>query len=126
MLEYFGWRSAKAAHAVLLCKMEENKVDWGETTKIDRIRRVHTQRVVNSSNKRLGNKDRPVLCRYYQKRTCGQKGDHKTNGQSYLNVCSVCFPLENPMLTLKKNAKGQKTTRALLKCSAKCGSFWKV
>ena len=29
------------------------------------------------------------------------------------------FHLESHMLTLKKNVKGQKTTRALLKCSAK-------
>ena len=33
----FGWQSAKAAHAVLLCKMEDNKVEWSETAKIDRV-----------------------------------------------------------------------------------------
>ena len=42
----FGWQSAKAAHAVLLCKMEENKISWNETTKIDHVRRVHAQRIV--------------------------------------------------------------------------------
>ena len=103
----FGWQSAKAAHAVRLCKMEENKVDWSETKKIDCVCRVHTQRVMSSGSKRSGNKDKPVPCRYYQKGTCGQKG-HENNGQSYLHVCSVCFTFGHPMLTLKRNVKGKK------------------
>ena len=41
----FSWQSAKASHAVLLFRMEEGKVEWSETTKIDRIRRAHTQRL---------------------------------------------------------------------------------
>ena len=40
----FSWQSAKASHAVLLCRMEEGKVDWSDTSKIDRIRRAHAQR----------------------------------------------------------------------------------
>ena len=34
----FSWQSAKSSHAVLLCRMEEGKVEWSEITKIDRIR----------------------------------------------------------------------------------------
>ena len=33
----FGWNPAKASHAVLLCRMEEGKVAWQDTAKIDRI-----------------------------------------------------------------------------------------
>ena len=40
----FSWQSAKASHAVLLCRMEEEKVEWSETTKIDTISRAHVQR----------------------------------------------------------------------------------
>ena len=44
----FGWNSGKASHAVLLCCMEEGKVTWQETTKIDR---THAQRqTTNQSN----------------------------------------------------------------------------
>ena len=60
----FGWQSVKGAHAVLPCKMEENKVNWDETSKIDRIRRVHAQRV--STEKKSVNKDKLVPCRFYQ------------------------------------------------------------
>ena len=60
----FGWQATKASHAVLLCKMEENKIDWQETNKIDRVRRVHAQRASsnhpqNSSNKRTSSKTPP-------------------------------------------------------------------
>ena len=41
----FDWQSAKGAHAVLLCKMEENKINWNDTVKIDRVHRVHAQKI---------------------------------------------------------------------------------
>ena len=40
----FSWASAKAVHAVLLCKMERGKVCWSDTSRIDRIRRAHAQK----------------------------------------------------------------------------------
>ena len=48
----FGWASAKGAHAVLLCRMEEGKVNWNMTEKIDRIRRAHAQKVINVALKK--------------------------------------------------------------------------
>ena len=36
----FGWKTAKGAHAVLLSRMEEGRVTWQDTDKIDRIRRA--------------------------------------------------------------------------------------
>ena len=36
----FGWAAVKGSHAVLLCKMEEGRVTWDETHKIDRVRRA--------------------------------------------------------------------------------------
>ena len=38
----FEWQSAKGAHAVLLYKMEENKINWHETTKTDVVHRELT------------------------------------------------------------------------------------
>ena len=46
----FSWQSAKASHAVLLCRMEEGKVEWHETHKLDRIRRAHAQRGVGQNS----------------------------------------------------------------------------
>ena len=90
----FGWQSAKGAHAVVLCHMEENKVNWEDTNKLDRLRRVHAQRSQNHSlsvGKKFKSKDKGVPCRFYQKGTCGQKTEHENGGQLYLHVCEYCF-----------------------------------
>ena len=91
----FGWKTAKGAHAVLLCRMEEGRLTWQDTDKIDRIRRAHAQKVHHgasgSNSKRNNGKDSPTPCRYFQKGTCSQKVDHENNGHSYLHVCSRCF-----------------------------------
>ena len=92
----FGWQAAKGCHAVLLVKMEEGKVAWGDTNKIDRIRRAHAQKVQSGQVSRVVNKKTvksrtPLPCRFYQKGTCGQSQDHENGGQSYLHVCSLCF-----------------------------------
>ena len=39
----FSWASAKASHAVLLCRMEQGEIKgWVETEKIDWVRRAST------------------------------------------------------------------------------------
>ena len=40
----FSWASAKASHAVLLCRLEQGEIkSWSETEKIDRVRRAYAQ-----------------------------------------------------------------------------------
>ena len=47
----FGWRSAKGAHALILCRMEEGKVNWLISEKLDRLRRAHAKKIMtNPSN----------------------------------------------------------------------------
>ena len=47
----FSWVSAKASHAILLCRMEQGEItSWSDTDKIDRIRRVHAQRYAQAQN----------------------------------------------------------------------------
>ena len=90
----FGWQSAKGAHAVVLCHMEESKVNWDETNKLDCLRRVHAQRTPNSNTslgRKFKSKDKGIPCRFYQKGTCGQKTEHENGGQLYLHVCENCF-----------------------------------
>ena len=60
MLEYLGdmmedaqeksWASAKAAHAVILCRMEEGKLTWSDTQGLDRLRRAHAQKILTTSS----------------------------------------------------------------------------
>ena len=90
----FGWHPAKASHAVLLCRMEEGKISWQETQKIDRIRRTHAQRAstsqTNYSQPQKKQNDNTNPCKFYQNLTCPQKGDHTTGGQNYKHVCAIC------------------------------------
>ena len=89
----FGWTSAKGAHAVLLCRMEEGKVNWAMTEKIDRIRRAHAQKVVNNSTKKSNSEFPGVPCKFFQSQKCPHKGDHHTSGQWYRHICSFCNTL---------------------------------
>ena len=91
----FGFSAAKASHAVLLCRMEEGRIAWQETHKIDRVRRAYAHRSTshgqNSNPKKKANtKDSGMPCRYFQKSSCSHKNDHDTNGRMYLHICSIC------------------------------------
>ena len=119
----FGWQSAKGAHAVVLCQMEENKVNWQDTDRLDRIRRVHAQR--NSNPKiqcPVGKRQKTVEfhVNFTKKVRVAKKNEHENAGQLYLHVCNFCFSKgrSNPHPG-KDCRRAKKTNRALQKCSAK-------
>ena len=92
----FSWQSAKASHAVLLCWMEEGKVEWSETTKIDRIRRAHAQRLPpqnNTTHSKSKSETKTAICRFYQRAMCQHQKDHETGGVFYKHVCASCFTM---------------------------------
>ena len=52
----FLWTSAKASHAVLLCRMKHGEMkDYTQTELIDRVRRAYAQRHVMNSQESLKN-----------------------------------------------------------------------
>ena len=96
----FSWDSAKASHAVLLCRMEQGEIKgWSDVEKIDRVRRAHAQRHVSrqedsTSKSQERNYDSPSkisLCIYFNKNVCSQKETHKTKGVLYRHICSACW-----------------------------------
>ena len=94
----FGWGAAKGAHAVLSCKMEEGRLDWADTHKIDRVRRAYAHKVQSQNSnvpnaKKMFGKNTPTPCKFYQKGTCSHKVDHETNNHMCLHVCSFCFSM---------------------------------
>ena len=98
----FSWATAKASHAVLLCRMEQGEIkNWSEVDKIDRIRRAHAQRHVTTTNvqgHKLADKGqnggKTLPCVYYNKNTCLHKSSHETKGIFYKHVCASCFTKE--------------------------------
>ena len=93
----FSWASAKASHAVLLCRMEQREISsWLETEKIDRVRRAHAQRhsTGQGSTQRAQDKHssaKTATCVYYNKGVCSHKQTHETKGVLYKHVCAFCW-----------------------------------
>ena len=99
----FSWQAAKASHAVLLCRMEQEEViGWSDTEKIDRIRWANAQRRVvptqasNSSHKFRKNQSaqkasKSMPCVYYNDNSCNFQKHHETKGVFYRHICSTCF-----------------------------------
>ena len=46
----FRWATVKGAHALILYRMEEGKVDWLMSEKLDRLRTVHAEKVVTNGS----------------------------------------------------------------------------
>ena len=100
----FSWSSAKASHAVLLCRMEQGEVsDYSDTVAIDRIRRANAQKVLPSGHmatnanqnfqnqKRFSKVNKSMPCMYFNQGSCVQAKSHETRGVLYKHVCSTCF-----------------------------------
>ena len=97
-----SWASAKACHAVLLCRMERGEIQsWSQTDKIDRVCRAHAQRYITgqgsmnrSQDKSTSGTGRVVPCIYFNKGMCMQKQTHETKGVLYKHICSSCWSKE--------------------------------
>ena len=94
----FSWASAKAAHAVALCRMEDGKLTWKDTQGLDRVRRAHAQKNIGPSNSNNGansskfgkNKEVGFICKFFQIGTCSHSKDYISGGRKYRHVCSHC------------------------------------
>ena len=114
----FSWASAKASHAVLLCRMEQGEIkSWSETEKIDRVRRAHAQRHGNAQNIAQKGQDKSftgkvTACVFYNKGSCTHKQTHETKGVLYKHVCMACWAKEgksfpHPQTECHKSAKNE-------------------
>ena len=94
----FSWEAAKASNAVLLCRMEQGKIEnYSEVNKIDRIRLANAQRHIHPSNNSQSNKNsyqkshKAMPFQYFNQGTCSHNKSHDTRGVRYNHVCSACF-----------------------------------
>ena len=87
------WAAAKGAHAVLMHRMQDGVLDWGDIKKIHKIRKTYARAIVHSgtdyqTKKGSGN---GVPCRNYQTGSCGFPGNHDINGLHVKHICAHCF-----------------------------------
>ena len=68
----------------MLRRMEEGKLDWHMTSKLDRLRRAHAQKIMSgpsSSQNKIGQNDsKGVPCKFFQNGKCTQQNDHTSGG----------------------------------------------
>ena len=108
----FGWPSAKGAHALILCRMEEGKVNWSMSDKLDRLRRAHAQKIVTNPTTTRSSRGKMdtqgMVCKFFQTGKCIQKGDHTTNGQLYTHICAHCVTLGKRFPHALKDCRNKK------------------
>ena len=100
----FSWQGAKAAHAVLLCKMEHGSLTWENGERIDRIRRAHAQKHV-PSRQTWGRSDtkKPWFCKNFQTNSCSFQKDHESNGRLQRHICAFCLTQGKQLGHAEKN-----------------------
>ena len=100
----FSWVGSKAAHAVILTKIEDCKLEWDDHTRLDRIRRQNQRaeppKIQSNVGKAKSGSDKKV-CQFYQRKACHSKSqEHLAKGVWYKHICSSCFAfgkeLEHP------------------------------
>ena len=100
----FSWQGAKAAHAVLLCEMERGSIRWGDTERIDRVRRAHAQKHVPSSKQNWGRAEKkPWFCKSFQSNSCSHQKDHEVNVPLIRHICASCLTLGKQLSHSEKN-----------------------
>ena len=98
----FSWTSAKASHAVSLCRMEQGEVkDYSDTLAIDRIRCASAQKHVpntqtaglaySGSSKKYSKVTKSMPCTYYNQGSCIQAKSHEKRVVLYKHICASCF-----------------------------------
>ena len=112
----FGWPSAKGAHALILCRMEEGKVNWLMSDKLDRLRRAHAQKIMTNPINPQGTKGKMepqgMPCKFFQTGKYPHKSDYTTNSQLYKHICTYCSSLGKRFLHPLKDGQNKKNQDA--------------
>ena len=90
----FAWSSAKNCHESVCRKMEEGKLDWADTSGLERERRAHAQRIPSQKHEQEKHRSfdnrKIVPCSFYQTGACTGK-DHGNSKVLYKHICITCF-----------------------------------
>ena len=116
--------SARASHAILLCRMEQGEVkNYTDTEKIDRIRRANAQchlapsPVTKTFKKQNQKMNKSMPCTYYNQGTCSFSRTYDTKGVTYKHICAACFVLGGKTYPHPEHECRNKNRKNLLKMS---------
>ena len=95
--------------------MEEGKLDWHITSRLERLRKAHAPKLVSgppsSYNKKGQNDNKDTPCRFLHNGKCTHQNDHTTGGQLYKHICSHCYGLGKRLPHPQKDCRAHKRSQ---------------
>ena len=98
-----GWQSAKGAHLVVMSKMEDGLVTWGDLKKVGKIRKTYVRSGMGSNNSsnseqhtgsgpRKGfKKPSTIPCKEFNDGKCTKTFDHDVGLITHRHICAFCL-----------------------------------
>ena len=97
-----SWQVAKGAHLVVMTKMEEGLVTWGDLKKVNKVRKTYVKASNtlnsgdshnnnNTNTKKVPKKPSSVPCREYNEGRCSRTVDHDIGLITHKHVCAFCM-----------------------------------
>ena len=98
-----GWMSVKGAHLVVMSKMEDGLVTWGDLKKVGKIRKTYVRSSMGSSNTsnseqhtgsvpRKGfRKSSTIPCKEFNEGKCTKTFDHDVGLITHKHICAFCL-----------------------------------
>ena len=86
----YSWESAKGAHSVLLHRMADGVVDWGQVKEVQKIRKRYAQMTATPSQEKYSKSQKAVPCLRHNKGTCLRTSDHEWQNLMLKHMCQFC------------------------------------
>ena len=87
-----NWEVARGANSVVLQEIEQGRLNWSDSEKLQRTRTLYTQRsqVSSTASKTVSDNGvnavhvaKKIVCRYYNNGRCTQDSDHSSGGMLF-------------------------------------------
>ena len=86
----YSWESAKGGHSVLLHRMADGVVVWGQVKEVQKIRKRVAQTTATQSQEKYNKNQKAVPCLRYNKGTCLRTSDHEWQNLMLKHMCQFC------------------------------------
>ena len=92
----YTWESAKGAHLVLLHRMADGVLTWGQAKEVHKIRKRYAQTVSTTNIQDKNSRSSKVVpCLKYNKGTCLKSSDHEWQNLFLKHMCQYCHSTFN-------------------------------
>ena len=96
-----SWQAAKGDHLVVMTKMEEGLITWGDLKEVNKVRKTYVKASSNfnpgdnnnnnTNSRKVPKKPSSVPCREYNEGRCNRTIDHDIGLITHKHVCAYCM-----------------------------------